>query len=181
LALAEAELPAEIIHYQHGNAESQWLTLSPNKTVPVLQHGDVTLYESAIMLEYIADVSGRLLPQTAGEKALPRLLHRYSDMTLGVGLRKVIFEKRDKPEADWNQQRIAEGTEDFFDALRFLADTLGDNDYFAAEYGFAECALTARLGLAQHYGIAIPEGHANLRDWFQRMQQRPSYSLTSPF
>jgi len=57
---------------------------------------------------------------------------------------------------------------------------LADREFFSGEYGFPECALTARFGLAENYGVEIPAEYTNLRNWFLRMKQRPSYLQTCP-
>lgn len=109
-----------------------------------------------------------------------RLLNHYADSRIGGALREVVFEKRGKPPAQWDETRIAAGVAGFHQALPPLSDALGEGAYFTSRYSLPECALTARFGLAEAYGLPIPEGFANLRAWFQRMKGRPSFEQTRP-
>lgn len=180
LALAELGLNAEIIDYRAPSRQVEWLALSPRKTVPVLVQGDIAIHESSVILEYLQEITGRLLPETGADRVLARLLNQYSDNTIGAALREVIFEKRSKPRAQWDAERIAAGTDAFHRALPYLADRLGEREFFAGRYSYPECALTARFGLAEAYGVEIPETFANLREWFSRMKGRPSFAQTAP-
>lgn len=180
LALVEVGLEAEVIDYQSPLQRAQWESVSPRKTVPVMLSNGIAIYESNVILEYLEELTGRLLPETTADRVQARLLNQYSDATIGAALREVIFEKRGKPEVEWNQARIETGIAAFRQALLFLADQLGEKAFFTGRYSFPECALTARFGLAEAYGVAIPQDMANLQAWFARMKDRPSYRLTAP-
>ncbi|QID19502.1 glutathione S-transferase family protein [Nitrogeniibacter mangrovi] len=180
LALHECGMAAERIDSRSPVHRPLWQALTPRKTVPVLLAGDHVIHESNVILEYLADISGRLLPANPADRIQPRQLNVYVDGVIGPALREVIFEKRDKPEAEWDPARIQAGTLAFEKALRYLSEQLGDRDFFADRYSFPECALTARFGLAEAYGVAIPDRFVNLQDWFARMKARPSYRATAP-
>lgn len=180
LALAETNIAADFIDFEDPEHRAHWQALTPRKTVPVLVYKDDVIYESNVILEYINDVTGALLPAAAADRLAPRHLNIYSDAVIGVGLREVIFEKRGKPEQEWDLERIRGGVEEFEKALAYLSGELGTKDYFGVQYSLPECALTARFGLAEGYGVSIPDRFANLQDWFQRMKARPSYRITAP-
>ncbi|WP_027853225.1 glutathione S-transferase family protein [Marinobacterium litorale] len=181
LALHESGYAAELIDSQDLEHRSHWQALTPKKTVPVLvtDGGDV-IYESNVILEYLAETGNALLPATPGARIQARLLNSYSDTVVGPALREIIFEKRDRPRDAWDMDRIKAGELAFEEALDYLAAQLGQSDYFATEYSFPECALTARFGLAEAYGAPIPDRYGNLQRWFKRMKQRPSYRATEP-
>lgn len=180
LALAELGIEAELIDSQSPEHREQWRALTPRKTVPVLVADESVLYESNVILEYLNDISRILLPEDPADAVVPRLLNQYSDSVIGAGLRKVIFEKRGKPEAEWDLALIHSGIIQFELALEYLSEQLGENEFFGSRYSLAECALTARFGLAEAYGVAIPARFGNLRRWFERMKARPSYQSTAP-
>ena len=180
LALFEQGVAVEHIDSLAPETRETWQSLTPRKTVPVLVNGDVVIYESNVILEYLNDLSGTLLPQDPTQRVTARLINSYSDGVIGAGLREVIFEKRGNAEADWDHSRIEQGIAQFETALDYLSDQLGDNTFFAGSYSFPECALTARFGLAEAYGVEIPERFNNLRSWFERMKSRPSYRATAP-
>lgn len=159
---------------------AEWERLSPQKTVPVLVDDDLVLTDSSIILEYLEDSRGGLLPQGARERARVREIVRYADAVLGVAIREVIFEKREKPEAEWDGLRIAAGTEGFIKALPWLERRISEREYFSDDYSFAECALTPRFALAEAYGLPIPERFTELSAWFKRMVARPGFKETAP-
>ncbi|MBY4676682.1 glutathione S-transferase family protein [Marinobacterium arenosum] len=180
LALHELAIEAQLLDSQSPDHRPVWQALAPRKTVPVLVNDDTVIYESNVILEYLADISGSLLPKNPAERIQPRLINAYSDGVIGAALREVIFEKRGKPEAEWDRARIAAGITAFEQALEFLSEQLGEREFFGNCYSLPECALTARFGLAEAYGVHIPSQFANLRAWFERMKARPSYRATAP-
>lgn len=180
LALHECGIAVERLDAQSSVHRPVWQALTPRKTVPVLVAGNRVIYESNVILEYLADIGTRLLPEHPADRILARLLNTYSDSVIGPALREVIFEKRGKAEAEWDQARIRLGVEAFDQALGYLSEQLGEREFFAGRYSFPECALTARFGLAEAYGVPIPDRFANLRDWFARMKARPAYLATAP-
>jgi len=180
LALAELGLATQVIDHQDEQHLATWQALTPNKTVPVLVHNDIVIYESNVILEYLNDITNNLLLKSPSDRVMPRLINQYSDSVVGKGLREVIFEKRGKVEHEWDITRINSGVELFEIALAHLSTQLGDKEFFAGHYSFAECALTARFGLAEAYGVEIPSRFANLKAWLLRMKSRPSYQQTAP-
>lgn len=180
LALHELDIDAEVIDYLEPETRDRWQALTPKKTVPVMVTDSGVIYESNVILEYLAEVSDRLLPNDRESRIRARLINAYSDSAIGAGLREVIFEKRGKPEQGWNMARIESGIETFERALTYLSDQLGDREYFSSIYSFPEAALTARFGLAEAYGVSIPERFSNLQRWFDRIKARASYPATAP-
>lgn len=180
LACAELNVPLDTLDYARPEYEKKWKVLNPLGTVPVFLHNDLLIAESSVILEYLCDLSDKLLPNDAQGRVKTRLLHRYSDAVLGSGLREVIFEKRGQPECEWDLLRIELGCDKFYKDLEYLESNLGGKDRFSADYTMADCAITARLGLAEKYNVPIPDGLPRLKRWFEAMKQRPSYVKTMP-
>lgn len=73
IALAELELPYTLKHVQIDRGEhrqADFLKLNPHGRIPVLvdpEH-DITLFESAAILLYLAQKYGRLLPDNPSER-----------------------------------------------------------------------------------------------------------------
>ena len=149
--------------------EAAWKALTPFGTVPVMKAGDIVIDQSGIMLEFLEDRYHRLLPADEHRRVKARSINYYSDNVLGGGLKEVVFEKRGNPESEWDMERIEKGRAQFEEDLQYLADSLGDQPYFAGEYSMADCAVAARFGIAGAYGLAIPGRHGNLRAWLERV------------
>nr|BAH90414.1 putative glutathione S-transferase [uncultured bacterium] len=169
LALHHCGLEYTTLDISDPGNEAAWKTLTPFGTVPVMQAGDIVIDQSGIMLEFLEDRSHRLLPADEASRVKARTLTYYSDNVIGRGLKEVVFEKRENPEDEWDLERIEGGRRQFEEDLPYLADALGDGPYFAGDYSMADCALAARFGIAGAYGVAVPERHANLRAWLDRV------------
>lgn len=156
--------------------------LSRSGSVPILVlDQDRAITESAVIMEYLAETGPGLLPEDPWWRAQARMIHHYSDTRLGQAIRGAIFEQRDKPEAEWDRERIDACVAAWRnECLPYLADQLGDMAYFAGEYSMADAALTARFALAEAYGMPVPDQYPVLRDWFSRMKTRKSFAPSVP-
>jgi glutathione S-transferase len=148
--------------------EREWRSLTHAKTVPVLVDGDLVLTDSPVMLEYLQDLHGGLLPADPGDRARVR------------SPREIVFAKRGIPEADWDAERIATGTRGFLGALPELAERLGDREFFSDRYSVADAALTGRFALTAAYGVEIPARFENLARWFESRLEDGFFVSASP-
>lgn len=181
LALSSQGCAYQVRHREDPEVYEQWRKLTPTGTVPVLVHGELIITESGVMLEYLHDISGALLPDGAVERVKARALLHYADAVLGRSIRETIFEMRDKPEASRDQARIERGRAGYLLALPHLEEAIGNADYFAGDrFTFAECALVPRIALAMAYGVPLPQGFPNLRRWFGRMCKDSTFAQTAP-
>ncbi|MFT4564678.1 MAG: glutathione S-transferase [Gammaproteobacteria bacterium] len=182
LALAEMNLEWSETVFSTPDRPADFLAINPAGTVPVLTDGSTIVTDSAVALEYLQDqaTDQTLLPVSAPARARARTLHLYSTATIGPKLREVIFEKRSKPEVEWDWDRINAATAGWHDCLQYLEPCLGSNDFFAEQFSFAECALIPRFGLAELYGVGVTAEYPNLFSWFGRMKARASYLRTAP-
>ena len=182
IALHELDVPYKEIEIKLGEKHPDVLALSPKGTVPVMVDGNLVIWESSIILEYLEDDhhAKRLLPDAAGERALVRSLHYYSDAIVGPAIRDLIFEKRSKPKKSWGAAVIADSDKRWRRRLTELEAKLNEDDRFAAAFSFADCALLPRFGLADHYGAGVDKRHPGLLAWYQTMRRRPSFRATEP-
>ena len=180
LALQAQRRPYARLDRSDPDVLARWERLSPQRSVPILVDGDRVLTDSQIILEYLHDTGGALLPDAAGARAEVRGLVLYADTVLGKAIREVIFEKRDRPESQWDRGRIERGRAGFLAGLPMLERRLGSAEYFVGGYSMAECALTPRLALGGAYGVDVPDEFPRLRAWFTRMIERPGFSETAP-
>jgi glutathione S-transferase len=165
-ALGFVGLGFERRDYDDPAAEREWRSLTPAKTVPVMAEGDLVLTDSAVMLEYLQDRTGMLLPEAAADRARARTLLQYADNPLGRGSREVVFAKRGQPRSEWDAGRIAAGTQQFLESLPHLEGLLEGRDSFFDGYTFADSALSTRLCLSAAYGLEVPDECPRLRAWF---------------
>ncbi|MES9828747.1 MAG: glutathione S-transferase family protein [Candidatus Thiodiazotropha sp.] len=168
-------------HYRYDDPEhlQKWQRLSPGNTVPLLMIDEIVITESAVMLEYLNDRYGNLLPASARERALARELARYADAQVGEAVRKLVFERRQREPKEWDQGVIASAMEAWHQALPRLERALAETDYFVPAAGIPDYVLASRFGLAMAYGMAPPQTPL-LGDWFARMADRSEFLDSAP-
>lgn len=178
LVLAEAKMECSL------ESQADVSLYSPQASVPVLLDGELAIWDSSVIAEYISDLSpqANLMGEEPVTRARIRLMHTYSDRVAGLGLRDVIFERRSKSFAEQDQQRIEQGSQQWAKTLDWLEDAFGQGSYMAGDtFSVANCALIPRLALANAYGLALDAiRHPKLADWLERMRERPTYDATKP-
>lgn len=175
LALSLLQQPYEFIELALGETHAGLEALTPagRRSVPVLQDGALVIWDSAAILEYLAegyDPQQRLLCEGVEVRARARLLSAYADQQIGPALRDVVFEKRSKPQADWDLDKIEQGTRLWRQRLDELESWLNGSDYFiGVQASLAECALLPRFALAQAYGVGVEARWSGLYRWYNRL------------
>lgn len=182
LGLAELGVDYQRVDTVLGEKHPAVIKHNPKGSVPVFIDGETIIWESNTILEYLDERygSGNLFPGDAAQRSQVRLLLSYSDSIVGPALRGLVFEKRSKPEAEWDWGLINASEQAWRNCLQQLEEWLGDKVYFAKEFSAAECALLPRFGIAEAYGAAASEDFPQLARWFAQAKQRPSYSNTYP-
>ena len=182
IALAELDWPYDLITLGPDDDRTELRQFTPQDSTPVLVANGHGIWESSVILEFIHDCDGgeALLPTEPSARAQARLLHAYSDGKIGPALREVVFEKRAKPEAEWDLDRIAKGDAAWRERLDWLEKEIGDGPFFVERFSFAECALIPRFGLAERYGVGVDDRHPKLAAWWAEMRERPSALKTRP-
>ena len=182
IGLEELDIPYETVATRLGEKHPDVVRLSPARTVPVMVDGDSVIWESAVILDYLDSryAPGQLIPPDPAEGARVRLLHAYSDKQLGACLRTLVFEMRSKPERDWDRGLLEEGRRDWEVCQAWLEGELGGRDFFGGQLGAADCALGARFGVAEAYGVAVNSAHPGLQRWFEAITSRSSWQAAYP-
>ena len=182
LALAELGIEYESVDLQLGEKHPDLLAHSPTGTVPMLFDNGTIIWESAVILDYLDKRygSGRLIPGEPAEEARIRLLHSYSDKIVGGCIRDLVFEKRSKPESQWDAELIQTAAGKWRGCMDYLDDQLGGREYFGGTFSVADCALAARFGVAEAYGEAVTPEFPALHRWYERVTARDSWSVAFP-
>lgn len=86
MVLAHKRLPFELTEIDLGNKPDWFLRISPYGKVPALRVGEVVLYESAIINEYLDEAYpvSPLLAEDPLERASQRILADFSDYYTAV-------------------------------------------------------------------------------------------------
>lgn len=152
-----------------------FLARNPNGRVPVLQDGDLVLWESNAILRYLA-AGTQLAP---AERRLAAEVDRWLSWQLAhlaPAMSKVAFEKIVKPltrRGEPDPARIAEGTAEFDQLTGILDAALAGREYVAGPLSIADFALAGYYSIAQAAGLDVSR-HARVESWLARMSARDS-------
>ena len=175
IALEEMELPYELKAVNVRNGEQKtasFLALNPNGKVPVLDDDGFVLTESAAILVYLAEKTGKLLPNDGADRArvFEQLFFHASGLSPAFG--NAGFFKRSSPEP----QPVADArfTNEAERILGLLDDRLADNSFVAGDtFTIADIAHFGWLWRIQFPGLSL-EGRPNLSRWYQEVASRPA-------
>ena len=158
------------------------LAANPKGQVPVLIDGDVTLYDSTVIAEYLEDryPSPSLFPREPEARARCRLLELEADEILLAPVRALMF-RSEPPGPDTaqraEQERSALKAEDvILENYAALAAKLGTLDYFCGTFSVADIATFMNIHHGLRLGAPPVTGHQNLSAWHARLAKRPSFA-----
>lgn len=147
------------------------LRINPKRQVPVLVHGDLEIFDSTQIFEYLEDLKPvpPLWPQEPRARARARLLEHKSDEVYFphiirlMGLQQNL---QDEPA----QAAIAAATR-YYEEMEGL---LQDRDFLAGTYSYADIAFYMAALFGERQGAPITEATPRLLAWRDRMTQRPA-------
>jgi len=175
IALEELGLPYSLrhVHIDQGeHREAEFLQLNPHGRIPVLvdQGTGITLFESAAILLYLAEKTGRLLPANPAPRwsAIKWLMFHASSMgpLLGQRVHYELFESNPNQAVIQRYQGLTEAT------FATLDNQLKDNHWLAgAEYSIADIATFGWMHIARLIDFDFQD-FSHLSAWFDRVSQR---------
>ena len=169
ILLLEKEIPHQLTHIDLANKPDWFLEISPSGKVPLLKVGSEVLFESAVICEYLDEVTpGSLHPQDPLEKAKHRAWIEFASATLAVmydflnAPAEAIFEKKCQELVDklaWIERNLSTP---YFGGEKF---SLVDAAYAPMFSYFDALDKIADFGLAK-----TPK----VNDWRQTLRSHPS-------
>lgn len=156
------------------------LTANPKGQVPVLADGDLTLYDSTVILEYLEDryPEPPLYPHDAKMRALCRLTELEAGEVLLTPVRKLMFRTEppgpDTARRDAQERDAAAAEPAIVENHRRLDRRLQVRDFLCGDFSVADIAtfLTV-LYMLRNGGPGLAD-HRNLTRWFERLAERPA-------
>jgi glutathione S-transferase len=180
--LEELEVPYEIAPLDfsgEGLRRPEYLALHPLGKIPVVQDGDVTLFESGAILEYLLEKygTGRLAPPPATrERAQYLQWFHFGEASLTTHVGTVVRHRFTLPEAE----RIVVAAED---ARRRLHQALEVVDGVLATRRFILGDEFTAADIMVGYGVAVtkimkelPNELTALSGYLSRLRERPAYA-----
>jgi len=153
---------------------------NPLKKVPVLVEGDLTLFDSTVIMEYLEDAypNPPLYPRDPAAKARCRLVELEADEILFLPVRNLLF-RTEPPLADAAQQaaRVEEGRRADAEIDRQfggLDARLDGRDWFCGNFSAADIGMFMTVLFTQRLKGPRVSAHPRLAAWYARMLNRSS-------
>ena len=169
--------PLASVRDEAGQLTAEYVEANPRAEVPALIDGDVKIFDSTIILEYIEDKwpSPPMLPRSPAERARVRMLEEVMDThyePINWGLSEIRGFRRATGElAEKLEKRANEQIDGYYG---WLEKQLDDREWFNGEYfGWGDLSVIPYLNGTRGHGRRPALG-TPLAAWMQRANQRPS-------
>jgi glutathione S-transferase len=156
------------------------LAVNPKGQVPVLVDGDLSLYDSTVIVEYLEDAhpDPALYPKSPGERARCRLFDVFGDEVMLAPLRFLMHRTEPKPDdlERWHAKEAKAKEAEPVLAGHFaeLDRTLQGKDYLCGAFSAADIAVFMAVFWTRRLGGPSLKGHEALGAWYARLNARPA-------
>ena len=183
IALDEKNLPYELISVPFSRAagyspkQPEVMAINPKGQVPVLIDGDIAVYDSTLILEYLEERYPRpsLFPREIADRVRCRQLEAASDEILFPFVWELIAETFYKPDpATRDLARVDTAKAAIAAQHASLDRELADREYLSGQFSVADIAYFLTLMFATSLGAPADPAHANLAAWTSRVISRPA-------
>lgn len=156
------------------------LAANPKAEVPVLVDGDLTMFDSTLIMEYLDEAyptPPRLLPPDPKDRARCRMLELFGDEILLPAVRPIMH--RSVPPADAETRRKEEEAGRLGEAVlrehyRTLEGRIGGTDYLCGDFTMADIGVFMAVTFSLRLKGPRLDGHPKLVAWHARVARRPA-------
>lgn len=176
LAMTGTEWELEFVPFFSGGTRTpEFRAINPMGEVPVLVDGEVTLSQSGVMLEYLAELTGQFAGRDAGERreVLRWLFWDNHKLSTQIGTTRFLMnfvtpDKRPEPVIAFLQARLKS-------AYRVLEDHLTSRDWIVgAGPTIADLSCCSYLYYPEPFGFARDDW-PNIAAWLDRIVAQPGW------
>jgi glutathione S-transferase len=179
IALAEKGLAHELLQVGWSRKSAyvphhpEVVALNPKAQVPVLVDGDVVVYDSTLIFEYLEDryPRPRLYPADAAGRARCRQMEAAADEIWFPHLWKLIeagiYQKSGAQEA------VAEAAQALHELYRGFERGLGARAHWCGDFSVADVGAFVFATTAAALGAPPPDDVPRMRAWLERVGARP--------
>lgn len=188
VVLEEKNIPYRIENLPPGNLwkkPPEMLAKHPLGKVPYLDDGELTIFDSTVINEYLDEryPTPRLMPSDPAARMRVREAEQFADEAMLVGSMPPIWMPYWSEPAKRNAEQMQKGRDLLLTRdlpfLDKLLERAGAGGYVCGEFSLADAPLMA---LAMVLEVDAPKLDALPRvdAYLQRLRQRPSYRAISP-
>ena len=177
--LEEVELSYEVhpINIAKGDQlKPEYLAINPNNKIPAIIDSDgpggkpLKLFESGAILMYLAEKTGKFLPQEMAKRyeVIQWLMFQMGGVGPMFGQANYFYRLEEKvPFAIERYHKEA------IRMYKVLEQTLGQREFLAGEYSIADIATYPWVGRHDGHNVRLEE-FPNVKRWFDAISQRPA-------
>lgn len=171
----ELDVPMEIKPIDFSPAfrnSPEWRAISPAGKVPAMTDGDMTMFESGAMVDYILERygEGRLRPTPGtAESAIHHQWCWFSEATLSrpLGLRRLL-----KPDPERIPSVTADVEKKTRDCLAVVDQAVSDRDFLlGSEFGAADIMMGYSLQMVANLKV-LDDQYPNAQAYLERLKSR---------
>ena len=183
IALAEKDLPYETCEVPWsreklwGPKPAEFLAISPRGQVPVLVDGELSVYDSTVIAEYLEERNPEpaLYPREIQARVRCRQLEDEADNTIQFHLPALVqevFIKRD--EASRDQVRVETASKAIQQYYTTLNGECKEREYLCERFTIADIASFLVMGFGTTLGVVPDASLHHLHAWLERVRSRPT-------
>ena len=147
------------------------LRINPKRQVPVLIHGDVELFDSTQIFEYLEDAfpDPPLWPREVKARAEARQIELRADEIVFMNIAKLfgLEETPDDPVAVAAREKA-------YEHYAEMEARLKGRDYLAGPFSYADIGLLMAQFYGERKGAVMSDATPRLLDWRRRVLARPA-------
>jgi GST-like protein len=174
IALEEMGLPYEVrvIDFATNEQKADWyVKLNPNGRIPTLIDDGFALFESGAILIYLAEKTGRFLPQDTQSRSrvIQWLMFQMSAVGPMMGQANVFlryFPEKIQPAIDRYQREVTR-------LFGVLDRQLAAHEFIVGDYSIADMALWPWVSGYEWSGVSVEE-FSNFQRWLAKVGERPA-------
>ncbi|PPR15280.1 MAG: hypothetical protein CFH33_01540 [Alphaproteobacteria bacterium MarineAlpha9_Bin3] len=178
--LEELELPYKLnsMKFHPSDLKSdEHRSRHPLGRIPVLEDGDITIYESGAIVEYILTkhAPGKLKPEV-NDDAYPHYLQwfHYCEGMVMPPMNTIVVHTIILPEDRRDQTVLGQAQRLLSKALVPINGTLKDKEYLIGDFSAADIMLGHALYMSNRLNC-VTDDLSNIKDYISRIEGRPSF------
>ena len=182
MLMIEKEIPFELTEVDLRNKPDWFLAVSPYGKVPVIVDDGQTIYESAIINEYLDEkyISIPMMPEEPVERAKARIWMDYCTNKYLTLSRKLLVDHGNEELQTENKKKMKESLiyieKECFEKNANGPFWLGNKISLVALH---YAPFFERFGAFKElFGVEWPEECIKISDWWSAIQKRDSYKMT---
>jgi glutathione S-transferase len=149
--------------------------VNPRAEVPALVDGDLSLYDSTVICEYLEDryPEPALYPRDPQRRAGCRLVEDLADTQLDAAIYAVTVVEFGRGDSHPAMHEAA--ARDIARISDELEGRLGDRPFFCGDFSIADIAVAPHFMATAFLGFPVDASrHSRLARWLDRVQERPA-------